>query len=218
MPTTIDCQCGKKLKIPDHLAGKKVKCPGCGDIFAVPSHPPLSPLEPDVSPVIEKPQPAVPVSSPSTNRAMTSCPFCGETVLAAAEKCEHCQEMLNGQEPTGEKLEEFSSSKKEKEAGGCATLGIGCLALIVLGAVVIGIGSCVSSAVGPSRGAAVVTCPSVRCGKSRTYHTCENCHAKDQFTKTNAGILICGKCDKYYGALECFWCGASVKSDAVRLE
>lgn len=35
MPTIIDCPCGKKLKIPDHLAGKKVKCPGCATVIDV---------------------------------------------------------------------------------------------------------------------------------------------------------------------------------------
>jgi DNA-directed RNA polymerase subunit RPC12/RpoP len=29
-------QCGKKLKVQEELAGKKVKCPGCGNNLAVP--------------------------------------------------------------------------------------------------------------------------------------------------------------------------------------
>ena len=30
MPLILDCPCGKKLKIPEHLWGKRVRCPACG--------------------------------------------------------------------------------------------------------------------------------------------------------------------------------------------
>jgi hypothetical protein len=34
MPQIISCpDCGRKLRVPDHLLGKKVKCPGCGVKF-----------------------------------------------------------------------------------------------------------------------------------------------------------------------------------------
>lgn len=42
MPIEIRCQCGKRLKAPDHLAGKKVSCPGCKAPIQVPS---LAPAE-----------------------------------------------------------------------------------------------------------------------------------------------------------------------------
>ena len=35
MPISITCQCGKKLKAPDTLAGKKVKCPACQHLLTV---------------------------------------------------------------------------------------------------------------------------------------------------------------------------------------
>jgi hypothetical protein len=32
--TIVECSsCGRKLKVPAHAAGKKVKCPGCGSTF-----------------------------------------------------------------------------------------------------------------------------------------------------------------------------------------
>jgi hypothetical protein len=35
MPTTVDCPaCRRKLRVPDRLHGKQVKCPECGDTFA----------------------------------------------------------------------------------------------------------------------------------------------------------------------------------------
>lgn len=35
MPIVIACACGKRLKVPDLLAGKRVKCPACGQLIAV---------------------------------------------------------------------------------------------------------------------------------------------------------------------------------------
>jgi hypothetical protein len=36
MPVTLTCECGKRLRIPDGKEGKRVKCPGCGQVLAVP--------------------------------------------------------------------------------------------------------------------------------------------------------------------------------------
>ncbi|MGE0606295.1 MAG: hypothetical protein AB7O62_04145 [Pirellulales bacterium] len=36
MPIRTACSCGKVINAPDHLAGKRVKCPGCGQPLAVP--------------------------------------------------------------------------------------------------------------------------------------------------------------------------------------
>jgi len=43
MAISLTCECGKKLAVKDELAGKRVKCPGCGDLLTVPS---LSEKEP----------------------------------------------------------------------------------------------------------------------------------------------------------------------------
>jgi hypothetical protein len=47
MPTTVDCPaCDCKLRVPDRLRGKQVKCPECGDTFPtlpLPETPPSSP-------------------------------------------------------------------------------------------------------------------------------------------------------------------------------
>jgi hypothetical protein len=36
MPITLQCDCGKKFKVVDDLAGKRVKCPECKEIVNVP--------------------------------------------------------------------------------------------------------------------------------------------------------------------------------------
>src|SRR5947209_15727172 len=43
MPLAVACPaCGKKLKAPDGSAGKRVKCPHCGDPFTVTGSPATS--------------------------------------------------------------------------------------------------------------------------------------------------------------------------------
>ncbi len=50
MPILLECTCGKKLKVRDELAGKKVKCPACGGVVVVSSS--------DVTEVIPAPRPS----------------------------------------------------------------------------------------------------------------------------------------------------------------
>ena len=46
MPDIISCtQCGKKMKVPDSASGKKVRCPSCKAVIAVPA--PEQLVEPD---------------------------------------------------------------------------------------------------------------------------------------------------------------------------
>ncbi|MBI4614746.1 MAG: serine/threonine protein kinase, partial [Planctomycetes bacterium] len=40
MGVEFACECGKTLSVPDDRAGRKVRCPGCGKIVAVPAPPP----------------------------------------------------------------------------------------------------------------------------------------------------------------------------------
>lgn len=50
--TTISCPCGKTLRVPEGAAGKKLRCPECLTIHAVPV--PISPTpEPEPEPVFE---------------------------------------------------------------------------------------------------------------------------------------------------------------------
>jgi len=36
VPISVQCDCGKHFKVLDDLAGKRVKCPACEKIVAVP--------------------------------------------------------------------------------------------------------------------------------------------------------------------------------------
>jgi predicted Zn finger-like uncharacterized protein len=51
MPTTVDCpSCNRKLRIPDELLGKKVKCPTCGNAFTASAAPSADPMEEEAPP------------------------------------------------------------------------------------------------------------------------------------------------------------------------
>jgi hypothetical protein len=77
-PVVVACSCGKRLKAKAELAGKKVKCPGCGGVIVVPNR---------KTPV------AVVASSTASSAAQTvdkECPTCLATVPGAAVLCVCC--------------------------------------------------------------------------------------------------------------------------------
>ncbi len=37
MPIPVKCSCGKQISAPDKLAGKRAKCPGCGEALSIPA-------------------------------------------------------------------------------------------------------------------------------------------------------------------------------------
>lgn len=97
MPISVKCcDCGKALKAPDALAGKKAKCPDCGAVVAVPNaseemeanggrqEANLGELTDDGA--------AFPKEDVTTQRP---CPMCGELIAASAAKCRFCGETLS---------------------------------------------------------------------------------------------------------------------------
>ncbi|VTR92275.1 Membrane protein OS=Rhodopirellula maiorica SM1 GN=RMSM_00424 PE=4 SV=1 [Gemmata massiliana] len=62
MPITFDCTCGKKLRVADEHAGRRVKCPACATVGTVPE------LEPQFE-IVEAPEPVpVPKARPAAAR------------------------------------------------------------------------------------------------------------------------------------------------------
>jgi len=110
MPVSLKCQCGKNLNIPDSLAGKAVKCPGCSKVLKVPAAKPQAPAR-------------APAQAPATaassfddgsledlfneegfnQKVEAVCPACRGDMKAGAVLCTKCG--FNKQ--TGERLEGF---------------------------------------------------------------------------------------------------------------
>lgn len=84
MPITVTCSsCSARMKAPNNLAGRRVKCAKCGNPLVIP---------PDNLPVAVAVVAEPPVAIVAE---VKSCPFCAETILADARKCKHCGETLD---------------------------------------------------------------------------------------------------------------------------
>jgi len=83
--------CGKVLKALDDHAGKKAKCPDCGNILLVPAQ---EVLDAEVDDQYH----FSPVSSDADEieaDGRIPCPACGENILKDAKKCRFCGEILD---------------------------------------------------------------------------------------------------------------------------
>jgi DNA-directed RNA polymerase subunit M/transcription elongation factor TFIIS len=123
MPISFSCgKCGKKLKAPDHAAGKTSKCPGCGAPVTCPEPvyeaEPIQPEQPDVPEILDDPYGdddgtpygvAEPVEPLPRAEARRPCPMCGEMILANAAKCRFCGEVFD------EGLKKSTTKKKKKK-------------------------------------------------------------------------------------------------------
>lgn len=100
-------KCGKSLSTSDDKAGRKAKCPGCGDVLTVPA--PDAPAEESFEDwnssssgedEYEDYEDAPPTPAPARRRSRT-CPMCGAGVSAAARTCKACGEPLDGDDARG---------------------------------------------------------------------------------------------------------------------
>ena len=88
MSIPVSCNCGKHVNAPDHLAGKTVKCPGCGNPLTIPA--------------------AASSASSLFDEAGISeggCPKCGAAMNAGAVLCVAC----GYNRETGEEVEGVAS-------------------------------------------------------------------------------------------------------------
>jgi predicted RNA-binding Zn-ribbon protein involved in translation (DUF1610 family) len=82
--------CGKAFSARDEHAGRKSKCPVCGNEIEVPA---LAILSPAVPP---------PLISPSSGSSVPpwtrQCPYCAEEIKIDAKKCRYCGEFIESDE------------------------------------------------------------------------------------------------------------------------
>lgn len=103
MAITFSCRhCGKSLTTSDDKAGRKAKCPGCGEVLTVPE------AEPDESPddddgdwdegELPAAPPPVRKKSSRSDTGSKTCPMCGAENSRRASKCDACGEEFDEEE------------------------------------------------------------------------------------------------------------------------
>ncbi len=100
MTIQFSCEiCGKSLSTSDDKAGRKAKCPGCGEMLIVPH--PEGHTPDDESMPLEDDADALPAAPVRKSGGKIACPMCGEKVSASAAKCEFCGEELETRRQKG---------------------------------------------------------------------------------------------------------------------
>lgn len=144
MPIKVTCAgCGVSLTTPDTSAGKRAKCPKCGQAIEIPAASAEEEIEEEVFDA--EPSPFDGLSEEEMTDGEVSqeqrnpCPACGEMIVRGAVKCRFCGEIFD------ETLKKQEQKKQKKETvaaeGGDMTTvdwviailctGIGCIVAIV---------------------------------------------------------------------------------------
>lgn len=93
MTINFSCEvCGKTLSTTDDKAGRKAKCPGCGEVLLVPNA--IDGADDEFSDLPDEETLPELLGRPRSSGKTAACPMCGETVSASATKCEFCGEPL----------------------------------------------------------------------------------------------------------------------------
>jgi hypothetical protein len=98
MTTVICSSCGRPAVVLDKGQGGPLLCNHCNQPFCLPGSPtqPAGADHPGISAWAASPSPA---ELPALAAQYKSCPYCAEQVLAAAKKCKHCGEAIDGAPP-----------------------------------------------------------------------------------------------------------------------
>jgi hypothetical protein len=143
MPFKIQCpNCGRTLRVPERLSGKRVTCPGCQNPLTIPEEEVLD-AEVDSPSSPEDPVDAETygVTSPSSRSDSSSgrerdessrrdreendrrpCPMCGEMIPVEAAKCRFCREIFD---PELRRMEEKKKKKKKRASASDDDLSAG---------------------------------------------------------------------------------------------
>jgi predicted RNA-binding Zn-ribbon protein involved in translation (DUF1610 family) len=121
MATTMNCPgCRTPLRLRDDLAGKKIKCPRCGQILTVPAEEAvmLEAVDDDES-TAEPPPPRARKAASATR----PCPECGEPIALRATTCRHCRAILDEEEDEDDDEDRSRQRSRYKACPRCGAEG-----------------------------------------------------------------------------------------------
>jgi DNA-directed RNA polymerase subunit RPC12/RpoP len=126
MSVTLQCECGKRLRVKDDLAGKRVKCPSCGHAILVP--PLQSVSQPKATTSSPRNRPATSKGKPSHNQPTPVAT--GTTANSQANELARLREVRIAQ-----RIENKGKEKTEQRGIGCVlmVIGIGSFVIPLLG-------------------------------------------------------------------------------------
>ncbi len=124
----VQCpNCSSLLNVPDERAGQVVNCPKCGGQMQLPAAGGGAPAMPRTkTPGIGLGPDSAPKDKP--------CPYCGEPILAVAQKCRHCNTMLTGPE-AGKGAANRYRARSEATGDGKKALIFGIIGLLCFGVI-----------------------------------------------------------------------------------
>lgn len=139
MPISVKCgDCGKALKAPDALAGKKARCPDCARLLPFrKSRKRWRRAAADrkwMLATLRTTGADTPVEEASTRKP---CPMCGELIAASATKCGFCGETLNSTVRSRERQSTSTLAANQLTGGDIAICVLCCPIACVVGIVAI---------------------------------------------------------------------------------
>jgi hypothetical protein len=113
-PIIMDCPaCARKLRVPDELFGKAVKCPTCDHTFRATDPHSLAAPSPD---------PALFAATAGEEPVVPCCPKCGEHIDKGFARCRFCGEQLADDEAGDDRLREEARQERHDAEPHCGNL------------------------------------------------------------------------------------------------
>lgn len=140
----IQCACGVKLKVPASAAGRRAKCPKCGEPFTVPvpaettASAPAAPPADDLLGDLVAQERAATVTAPQPGAATVAsapprpCPHCGVVLAGGAVVCTSCgYNLQTGRQIKGARIGPGVAGVAAKTAKVAGTFLLGCILSVV---------------------------------------------------------------------------------------
>lgn len=122
MNATMNCPgCQTQLRLREDMAGKKIKCPRCARIIAIPAG------NEETLEEVTEPEARItqePIAKAQTKPTPTRrCPECGQRIPADARKCRHCKAELDDEEDEEEQEGRPRTRSRYKPCPRCGARG-----------------------------------------------------------------------------------------------